>query len=345
MPSNVLFDVLSVLADAYDSEGDVSLALKSLNLPAAADKTRFYYEALLGRSPETAALALGDVEDKAETVKSFLRSKEFADIHIKLFRNFFPDRSASIFLHIPKTGGTTAINSMALSGKFVNIQTPEHVSLHYTNCLLYYAEIFSQLRSSKKDFFVLGHPSASFVIDGALKREGDHIFTFIRDPYELIISWINYSLTLAYKQAKQESGFAQRVDAQEVRNVIGDEWCASTPKISEDLICQVIQNIIFDNPICQTLGAKPNFISAIDTCARLNIEVSFLSDLKPFLQRNGFPTPDDQNVSIKFLNRESVTRKIFEMIHGKISEDYKFYMYMKETMKARTANSSETAQF
>lgn len=330
MSNSILFNTLSLLADTYEKEGNLIEALRQFNFPLAAQKKRFYYEVFLGRSPERGATALEHVVDKSEAARAFLCSKEFADKHVKIFRSLFPERRAWFFLHIPKTAGSTVNHSIETSDRFLNFITADFIDGYYLDNLTYYAKTFSEIRNSHKEIFVLGHPTAKFLVENSLRGASDRVFTVTRDPFDLMVSWINYVLTLIYREYKQEEGFVDRRDTQQVRSIIGNKWCSSVPEVSEEVIFRIIDEIIPENPMCATLGLQPSFYNAIDTCSRLGVEVVALSELKQFLKRNKLPFVEDQNASIKFVTKGRAESKIFDKIYCKISEDLKLYRYFEE---------------
>ena len=79
---------------------------------------RFYYEEILGRSPETAQLALLPVDSPADTIRALLSSDEFMYNHDIVFQRGFPNLTREFFLHVPKSGGTSIFQAFASDKRF-----------------------------------------------------------------------------------------------------------------------------------------------------------------------------------------------------------------------------------
>lgn len=328
MTNAVLEKALFHLADLHDGNNAAAGLMRMIEACPGSRKRRFYYEALLEREPENATVANMDVSDIPGTVNEFLRSDEFAARHIKTIRNLFPDRSAFIFLHIPKTGGNTVNHAINISQDFVVMRTPDYLTEGWgVDRLSYYGELVSSLRSSSKRIAISGHPRARDLVERNLKSYPDRVFTVIRDPVELMISWINYQLTIVHEEHQRGAGFSRRPDVSYIHSIIGHDWIAKPSAIPDETLESLITKTMHGNPICSTLGLEPSFKSAVEACEVLDVEIVPLSGLGEFLEKNGLPPAGYTNVSTKFVSKETISKRIAQLIYEQIGEDLKFYLY------------------
>lgn len=330
--NDVLREALWLLADVFENSECISDRTQNLKSLLGSHEARLYYEALLERSPESAIVAEARVSDPVQTVQKFMSSDEFAANHMNTVRELFPDRRATIFLHVPKTGGHTVCEAMEKSQRFVWFLMSESVDHDGgADRLSYYGKLISFLRNSNKDFTIGGHPTASFLLNTKLKKPGDRVFTVVRDPFDLMISWINYLLTIVYNERSRNPEFRGRPDAKRVHDLIGHDWCSDPSSVSSDQIECLIENLIYSNPMCRSIGAEPTSMSALDTCGRLDIEVVPLLGIGEFCERNRLPKVEARNISMKFIDGAGIHRRAMQMIYDKIGEDLKFYSYLERT--------------
>lgn len=330
--NRILSEALMLLADLHENSLKASDRTAKLDDLLADKRSRYYYEALLERSPERSAVANSEVPHPMFTLREFMASDEFAANHMRTLRDLFPDRSATFFLHIPKTGGSTVCESMERSRRFVWLLMPDSIGHGGGDeRLSYYGGVVSRLRNSNKDFTIGGHATASLLLNTRLKKPDDRVFTVVRDPCDLMISWLNYLLTIVYTELPSNPDFAGRPDAKRVDDLIGHDWCSGPISISDAQIELLVENVTYRNPICRSIGAEPTFVSAIDTLARLDIEVIPFHGISQFCEKNGFPSSEDRNISVKFIKKSTLRKSTLEMIYDRIGEDLKFYSYVEST--------------
>ncbi len=316
----VLSALLHELADWFEGKGDLSELAARLEDTPQAEFRRYYYEAFLGRSPETSLLAAQKVANRLDCALEFLRSDEFLARHISVLRDMFPDIPASIFLHVPKSGGSTIIEAQRQSNRFVFLVPPEKLDKWESDRFIYYGRSVSLLRQDNRTIAVIGHPSTRTLLSLDVRRPDDDVFVVLRDPIATVISFINYVITCV----------AERRQGTTVENwskIVGvSDW---TPggTIPSPVLFDIINKIIPNNLICATLGSQPSFRSAVESIGRFGIDIFLFNDIDVvFEQRNLIRVPAE-NVSTKYITEACISDEIRQAILSAVEEDLKLYAW------------------
>ena len=328
MANAVLKKILSIISDLDSNAEAVAAEVEDLKNFPGYNRGRFYYESILERHPENSSLANFYYDDVMDTAIKFLKSSEFLDKHISVFRDLAPDKSALIFCHIPKTGGTTVSYSIEQSNKFSVLKLPELLGEGWGLDLIdYYAEKYRDLQRHDTKFYFKGHLSTRDIIRRNIKKPGDRIFSLIRDPFQIMISWINFTMTLSYLKHIDDAEHADNPDVIQAYTLLGAEFIEDKASISSQLIEKIVHNFIRPNPICSYLGVDPSFKSAVETCEILDIELYHTSKVDYVLRSYGINDTVTRNISKKFIDRHTLSRDVYELIFEMIEEDLKFYNY------------------
>src|SRR5579883_2486639 len=136
--------------------------------------SRFYYEEILGRSPEIPEYASYPVPVPSEYIAMMLSSDEFLLTHDILLQRSFPHLIREFFLHVPKTGGTTLFYAFQGDSRYCTLQLyPGYDNGWFSEPLRYLHGVICRLT----------HPAVQ------------HVITY-GHPLEGAISWLNYVFTL-----------------------------------------------------------------------------------------------------------------------------------------------------
>jgi len=321
----VLRRLLNALADLHEGVQDLSSFKDYLESIPAAAYSRFYYENILRRSPESSAASLEKVNDRLGFALQFVSSDEFARKHISFYRMCFPEKAASIFIHVPKTGGNTVIGAQKLSRRYCFLHMPAVIcEERLDQRKSYYGRTYSELRNSTLDLAFLGHPTGRFIYESNLRQSSDVMFATFRDPLQAVTSYINYIFTvLALADASADEGFLRRDDVLKFRSVVGSTREISEGKVTDDILDAILRNLIPPNMQCGAIGFEPTFSSALDAIDILGIELIPTDHLASFIRRQGWPDVPPLNVSTKFVTRETLSRYVLSTIYEYIGEDLK----------------------
>ncbi len=136
--------------------------------------------------------------DMRSFAASILTSAAFQANILDFSLKAFPSKPRLLFVHIPKCGGTT-INTL-LGNKFATIDGHLEKREWYDLDGLFRAmRKFSEKIQKSEYVFISQHRPLQWFLTH-LYRPGDKIFTFVRHPYDVVMSQINYII----KRFKQD---------------------------------------------------------------------------------------------------------------------------------------------
>jgi hypothetical protein len=287
--------------------------------------SRFYYEEILGRSPEIPEYASYPVPVPSEYIAMMLSSDEFLLTHDILLQRSFPHLIREFFLHVPKTGGTTLFYAFQGDSRYCTLQLyPGYDNGWFSEPLRYLHGVICRLtHPAVQHVITYGHPPAARIINNRLKRGRDNVFTILRHPVEGAISWLNYVFTLL----AEDPGHP---DVTSWRNTleISTDFQPNDQKKILTLVPHVIDKILPLNPLCTIIGMEGRLQSAIETSIILDVKIVPLQDIGRFLRYRGISDYQPQNVSKKFINLSDVPFGARINLYDKITEDLRFYEWI-----------------
>lgn len=257
--------------------------------------------ATLGRLPQDihyAGLA-GTLFDPAAYFKSLLLCPEFQSGIVTTILNAFPEKPRKFFVHVPRCGGTSVGQTLAA----------HTCTIHYNNigpawcsghAFLHLVGGICRKVSNYDAIHVSGHYTLRFLIDGRLARSGDSVWTSVRAPQEIILSYINYILTMLELDPD-----LLRADTR----VWARQLCLDGPPstLRPDGLRAVLERMIQDdtllprNLLCHFLG-DGTAASALDLLAAADVEVIDTARLDQWRERRwNIPAQPRANVSTSFL--------------------------------------------
>lgn len=286
---------------------------------------RLYYEEILGRSPETAARAQRLIENPSDCILDFLCSDEFMSIHDIILQRLFPELVREIYLHVPKTGGTTVFEGFAADPRFCPLLVfPGDQNGWFDDRVLYLRTAIQRITDPRARYlFTFGRGPADRIINNCLKRGWDNVFTTLRDPIDTGISWINYVLTHLINNPT-------RSDVQEWKRIleVPEDRVFRVPADTFDLITRIVERIIPVNAFCSALGRDVNLETALETAAILDLKLVRLEQIETYMLARGISAQMGLNASGAHISLADLDRSTRLSLYERNSEDLKFYNWV-----------------
>lgn len=318
----LLPEIFRAITDVTGYNAGLQRLGRELATQASARSRRFYYEEILGRSPEDAVFALDPIDDPAECIRYLLCSDEFMSEHDIILQREFPNLTREFFLHVPKSGGTTILQAFGSDRRFCLLYLfPGFDNGWFEDRLHYLRTAVSRLLHQEAQYVVVGgHLTAQRIITHHLKRGWDSAFATVRDPIESSVSWVNYVLTLLATDPNHPDVAAWRSILE-----IPPKREFTDRRAALDLAPRIIDRLVPSNAICTALGRTPDFISAVDTATVLDVKMIRIEQIGDFLRSRGITRFESRNVSHKHVAWSDLDHKTRSMLYDKNSEDLKFY--------------------
>jgi len=290
----------------------------------------------LNRLPESAALSVVRPDyDPASHLTSTLRSTEFQKGFVSLFSNAFPEKRRRIFVHVPKCAGTDLIAHLTRLYPSLGWALTEE---QRTTKEALFARISALVRETlvSPDLFIYGHMGLLRVLNHELLRQGDEVFTVVRDPFEMVLSNVNYIITRLLSVAAKPNS-AQHPDIIGWSKKLGIERLdpESSPSALLDLAKRILHepSLIPDNRLCRSLGgvggAKGQRVSAQsahDNLVIANVEITDTQRYARWLRSKfSVVAKTGRNASRTVLSRETLAAADVEYVESITAEDRKVY--------------------
>jgi len=248
-------------------------------------------------------------------------SREFQENVIPLILQTYPEKKRIISIHIPKCAGTHLWSR--LYDRYISARTALQ-DKNYTTRL----DLFQNLKVISilpgDDIFVHGHKPISWYISNELLRSTDSIFSVVREPLEIIVSFINYIIT----RFLTDPSFGD-ADTKEWADLLGvtPAMFDQSPEGLHNLARRIVRQplVLHRNPLCRYLG-DGDVESALNTAARSNIELTDVTRYDPWLeQKFGIAAGERVNVSKKILTHSGLNADDKALLEEYVQEDRKLY--------------------
>ena len=263
--------------------------------------------------------------DRAEAA---LISHEFQSSVIRLILNAFPGKKRLVHVHIHKTAGLDLKHQ--LTKRYVGL----HDSLSKAE-LTPKPKLFQNIRQfidridDGDSIYVGGHFRLTWCLDNSLFRLGDRLFTVVRHPYDIVISYINFILKRFAEDPRltrtDTRDWANGMDLDEIPAPMSD---SDAFQIASRLL--VNRQIILGNFLTSHLG-KGTVESALELMACTNIEITEISRYKQWLKQGWrIDTNTRTNHSPQRIRYADLTPPQQEYVNEICAEDVKLYTIISE---------------
>ena len=296
--------------------------------------TRLLFEYVLDRLPDSGALATRPIEKLESSLLMLIESDEYRFHIARRVMQAFPEYRREFFLHIPKSGGTTASAAMEATGRYISLPSAQWLKDgNVPDFRGFLTNIARKIASKERTTFTIhGHLSAGQLIKAGIKRFDDHVFTVIRNPQETVYSHLNYILA----KLESASGIEHcTADVKLWRNLLKVSVSfAPSKETNIDALVQVcLRRFIGRNTICTALGSDGTASSSLDNIFRLGIEIIDFTRLQEYLAHRGWNSALHENRSEKFAAIQVLSESIRSEIQEGISEDVKLYHELQDNWR------------
>lgn len=318
-------ELYSALADlprfVYESKEDFIVNVannKKLVSLLNKNMRRDLYILLFDRIPEEAwtieQISVLNSPIDAGILYDLLTSEEIGYIGEIVYAKTFNDVVINIFIHVPKTAGSSINSILAMDKTVLTNQNPKD----FMNLALLYVS-----ERPVSSIYLSGHRPLSLYENNMDLTDVKSIFTVIRDPIDLAISFFNFAITMRDKKDKNWGIYYKD---------IVDEWEKNTTSITEvfirftesKLFVEQVQ-FIYENYYGYINTEKNSSKGLIDNLARLGVVIIKPEKLNKYLGIKKTKDEVRENVSKQYITRNILGFGILHYLRSKMTGSIEFY--------------------
>jgi hypothetical protein len=244
----------------------------------------------------------------------FLISEEMGYIGELVYAKTVDSAGINIFIHVPKTAGSSVNTILATDKIVLTNQDPSDfmkISLLYAN------------ERPVESIYISGHRPLSLYENNIDLTEVNSIFTVVRDPIDLAISFFNFAVTMSDKNDENWGTYY---------NDIVIEWKKNTTSMKEFFL-KYTESLFFDEQVRfiyeEYYGdinkEKKSPKELIDYLARLGVVIIKPEKLNNYL---GIRKKKDKvrvNVSKHYVTRDTLGFSVLHHLRNKMIGSIEFY--------------------
>ena len=315
-----MFELLSRL----QPDDDLDLFLGQVGWAAVTPQQVCY--AVLDRLPEDMVhdgLLGGAPFNPPAYCKALLLSVEFQSTIVSRLLNAYPEKPRRFFVHVPRSGGTSLGETLELHACTIPYNA---MGLAWSSGRTFLDAVAQICRSVERHdaIHVTGHYTLRSLLDGRLWRFGDVIWTSLRDPRDIVVSFLNYILTTL-----QSDSDLVRPDSLAWSRALG--LTAPIARLQPERIRQLLPRMIQDdrllprNLFCHFLG-DGTAASTVDLLAAADVEIVASTKLDRWRERH-WPEAAlaRANVSTPFVTWKTLGEDGQRRIEALIGQDLLLY--------------------
>jgi hypothetical protein len=188
---------------------------------------------------------------------------------VNLLLAAFPEKRRLLFVHIPKCAGRDLRENLKSRHPVLDWSLTETSWTDPSRLFALLETLIPEIRASDT-VAVHGHVPLGWYVNYALKRPGDRIFAVVRDPMEIVVSYVNYVLTSLLLDPE-----AIQPDSRDWLQRLGIARVPADPH--EDFLAAAAERILLsdiapNNCLCHFLG-DGNAASAEELIRRSDVEI------------------------------------------------------------------------
>ena len=153
-------------------------------------------------------------------------------------------------------------------------------------------------------------------------RPQDQIYTIVREPVSLMVSYLNFVLTRVATFAGNEQ---PPQDVLDMRRAMGLEAGQEVgTEIADAVILGILRNYLPKNPMCSCLCGVADAKTAYENIHRLGIHVYEFAALGDLFRDHDWEQVRE-NVSSKYVNVDTLSNRVMHHLHAMSYEDLLLY--------------------
>ena len=281
----------------------------------------YFYRAFLKRNPESSVAARRAFDGFEAELRRFTSADEFKRRLGMLVFNEFPDLQRDLFIHIPKTGGHSVSLRAAQDPRFVVVRSLLGPIEDIPDWRLYYHDISRKLFSDASYIYVHYHLQLPDVISFQLLRAHDYIYTIVREPVSLMVSYINHVLTRVANEVGKDDPPHGVADMRRAMGFAVDQRVGSN--VDDSVLLGILDGYIPKNPMCQCLGAS-GADGAFENIIKFGIRMYDIDALQDLFAERGWEAARE-NISRQYVTAETLRSRVLYQLHAVSYEDHRLY--------------------
>jgi len=286
---------------------------------------RYIYLSFLKRHPESIGIARRPFRGLEAELRAVTSSPEFKQnfgVHVL---DEFPHLQRELFIHVPKTGGNSILSRATHDPRFAVVRSPLGPISDIPDWPKYYYDVACRLFSSASQILVHYHLQVQHIIAFRLVRPQDRIYTILREPVSLMMSYLNYVLT---RVAASVGDRTPPYGISDMRSAMGFGVDQKVDEhIEESVFVSILGNYLPRNPMCGCLGAT-NADAAYDNLYKMGIKVYNIATLEELFQDYNWEQAHE-NASHRYVSLEMLSRRALHQLHAMSYEDLLLYEKLK----------------
>lgn len=249
------------------------------------------YWNILGRLPEESAFCglYALPQQRANHIWDCLTSNELRLRFIERLTSIFPDRGKKLFIHVPRTAGTSIREHIEYRSNIVtwnfsleslndssSYREWNHLGLSYEEFLLKFLIQVSDVE--ERPIILTGHASLGDVLNRNIISPHDECFAVVREPLEIVKSLIKYHFKIARDHAERDDGrlWRERIFA------MAPEWNLDGD-LSADMVHKMVRSQAFrqecSNIMVRSFSADADVGRAVENIAISKCKIFHLNDI------------------------------------------------------------------
>ena len=283
----------------------------------------------LGRAPGPAAAADGPRFNPRQATLQALQGEEFQTRLREIVLAAFPEKRRLIFVHIPKCAGTDLQVTLARRYPSLHLHLC-HADITPKLALFEHLQKFAVGLALSDSISLAGHVPLRWYQERGLARFEDQVFTAVRDPREMLYSFVSFILT----RAVDFIGTPRR-DVSQWLSEIG--LSAIEPNPSPATLAELggkLLRVRQTNLICNYLGTG-TAASAFEAMVQSDIEVTDMARYSAWRREKfGFEPGQRVNPSKPLFTAESASAADRALVDEMVADDMVVYQAVQEKLAA-----------
>ena len=304
----------------YDPNQSIGKFLARLDLEDVSPRQIVY--SALGRFPGANSPNAQPEYSPRAHLRSILQGEEFQKRLMVRLLDAYPEKKRLLLVHVPKCAGSDLTVNLMNRFPAFNFRLVDRAWIPVD-------AMFSALRKLVEELaygnsiFVHGHVPLKQYLANGLVRFGDHTFTIVRNPMDMVVSKLNYMLTRFSRDAELKANDTQswlkHISHSKVKAAIES---ADYREIALEML--FTPGLVERDPICGHLG-EGTASSAMELCRRADVEVTHLDRYEEWLAlRWGVASSKRHNSSLPLVTIDMLGEDGLQRARALTEEDRQF---------------------